>query len=75
MTDNWNFMRDKPSKWDKTPEFNPIKYMALCCHTIIFSRRQGQMCYCKCGAAYVDQSIYYERGSGKLEEVKESPSE
>lgn len=73
MSDNWNFMKEKPS--EKLPEWKPTKYVAQCCGSVIFSLWSGKMCWCDCGEAFVDQTRYYERSSGNIKELKETPSE
>jgi hypothetical protein len=51
--------------------FNPPKYLAKCCNTIIFSTRPGEFVQCKCGECYVDQTPYYTRGGGDYLELIE----
>jgi hypothetical protein len=55
--------------------FTPTKYVATCCGSIIFSEYSGQFKPCKCGKSFVDQTEYYVRIAGKVEEYKENSEE
>jgi len=52
-------------------EFIPYKYLALCCKTVIYSKREGHCCFCFCGDAYVDQTEYYIRLGGNTIDYQE----
>ncbi len=55
--------------------FKPMKYLAKCCNTIIFSTRPGEFVSCKCGECYVDQTPYYTRVGGEQAEPLEGEVE
>ncbi len=59
---NWDMGRPNPKDW------NPTKYAAKCCGDSIWSERPGQFKECKCGKAFVDQTTYYTRLGGEVEE-------
>jgi hypothetical protein len=52
--------------------FTPTKYVATCCNSVIFSEYSGQFKSCKCGKSFVDQTEYYVRMGGTLEEYESS---
>lgn len=47
--------------------WKPAKMKAMCCGDVIWSAYPGQFKSCKCGEAFVDQTRYYGRSSGRLE--------
>lgn len=51
--------------------FTPTKYLATCCGSIIFSEYSGQFKSCQCGKSFVDQTEYYVRMGGTVEDYEE----
>lgn len=52
-------------------EFNPKKYLAKCCNTIMQSKYSGHFCSCFCGLAYVDETEDYARICGDYKAIEE----
>jgi hypothetical protein len=50
--------------------FTPTKYVATCCNSIIFSEYSGQFKSCQCGKSFVDQTEYYVRIGGTVEDCR-----
>lgn len=53
-------------------EFIPYKYLALCCKTVIYSKKEGHCCFCFCGLAYIDETRYYARIGGDYKFIQET---
>lgn len=49
-------------------EFNPTPVTCKKCGDTIKSRYEGEFVTCKCGAISVDQTRYYTRGIGNMED-------
>lgn len=70
MSSNMHRDRANPKK-----KWEPTRYLAECCNSIIFSRYSGHLCSCKCGEAFVDETDAYGRCSGKMRELPKSELE
>jgi hypothetical protein len=55
-------------KRSEVKDWNPTKYKADCCGSIIWSTYPGCFKSCECGKSFVDQTAEYVRLSGNLKE-------
>lgn len=49
--------------------FQPVRYNATCCNTLLYSKYSGEFVTCKCGAVSVDQTEHYERVCGDISKL------
>lgn len=59
---------------EQTPALADWQVKVRCkdCNTIFYSRYEGEFRTCACGNSFVDQTPYYGRYAGNLEDVKDS---
>jgi hypothetical protein len=55
-------------KRSEVKDWNPTKYISLCCKTVIWSSYPGEWKACTCGKSFVDETNYYARLGGTVEE-------
>jgi hypothetical protein len=68
---SWNMHRDRVTRTD----WNPTRYLAKCCGSIIFSKYSGTLSGCKCGKAFVDETDHYVRLEGDVEALPKTKLE
>jgi hypothetical protein len=69
---SWDMRRDRLTPREK---WNPTRYLAKCCNSIIFSHYEGCYASCACGHAFVDETTEYTRLGGVVEELPKSKLE
>lgn len=60
---------------NEAPPFNPGKYLAECCGSIIQSKYPGHFCECQCGESFVDETWHYARVGGKTKRIPQTELE